>query len=107
MKIRKKIQQIRSLSQLWQHRTALYAMFRDAWKGKFKLSVLTVISIVLAGLYILSPIDFLPDFLPILGWVDDGIIFYFLLKRLMTELNRYAQRDLAVLTEAEYKNLQK
>lgn len=25
-------------------------------------------------LYLLSPIDIAPDFLPIIGWIDDGII---------------------------------
>jgi uncharacterized membrane protein YkvA (DUF1232 family) len=33
--------------------------------------------IVLCVLYILSPIDFLPDVIPIAGWVDDlGVIGY-------------------------------
>lgn len=27
---------------------------------------------VLAGLYILSPIDLIPDFIPVAGWIDDG-----------------------------------
>jgi uncharacterized membrane protein YkvA (DUF1232 family) len=29
---------------------------------------------VLAALYIVSPIDFVPDTIPILGWLDDGLI---------------------------------
>ena len=35
---------------------------------------------VLAALYIVSPIDFVPDSIPILGWLDDGLIGYFLLQ---------------------------
>ena len=27
--------------------------------------------ILLAIIYVLSPIDFLPDIIPILGWIDD------------------------------------
>lgn len=35
---------------------------------------------VLAALYVVSPVDFVPDTIPILGWLDDGLIGYFLLQ---------------------------
>jgi len=35
---------------------------------------------LLAALYIISPVDLVPDVLPILGWIDDGIIAYVLFK---------------------------
>ena len=35
---------------------------------------------VLAALYIVSPIDFVPDSIPILGWLDDGLIGFLLLQ---------------------------
>ena len=35
---------------------------------------------VLAALYIVSPIDFVPDSIPILGWLDDGLIGFVLLQ---------------------------
>ena len=35
---------------------------------------------VLAILYVSSPVDLVSDFIPILGWVDDGLIAYFLLQ---------------------------
>ena len=33
--------------------------------------------------------NIMTDLIPVVGWVDDGFIIYFLLKRLMHELNRY------------------
>ncbi len=30
-----------------------------------------VVVIILALLYILSPIDLIPDFIPVVGWADD------------------------------------
>jgi len=42
--------------------------------GEVKLGKLTELFIVfLAFLYIISPIDLIPDVAPIVGWIDDAI----------------------------------
>ena len=38
------------------------------------------LAVVLAVLYVVSPIDLVSDFIPILGWLDDGLIAYVLLQ---------------------------
>ncbi len=35
---------------------------------------------VLAALYVVSPVDFVSDFIPVLGWLDDGVIAFLLLQ---------------------------
>jgi uncharacterized membrane protein YkvA (DUF1232 family) len=35
---------------------------------------------ILAAIYIISPVDLIPDVIPIIGWLDDGIIAYVLIK---------------------------
>ena len=52
-----------------------WALLRDPRAPKSVKAV-----IVLAGLYVISPVDFVPDFIPILGWLDDGLIAYLLLQ---------------------------
>ena len=52
-----------------------WALLRDPRAPKSAKAV-----IVLAGLYVISPVDLVPDWIPILGWLDDGLIAYFLLQ---------------------------
>ncbi len=42
--------------------------------------LLAKLIILLAIAYLLSPVDLIPDFIPVLGWLDDVIIIPFLLK---------------------------
>jgi len=37
-------------------------------------SVLAVVPIITAIVYGVSPIDLIPDILPLIGWVDDGVM---------------------------------
>ena len=52
-----------------------WAVLRDA-RAPTSAKLVTV----LAALYVISPIDFIPDAIPILGWLDDGLIGYLLLQ---------------------------
>jgi uncharacterized membrane protein YkvA (DUF1232 family) len=88
--VMKKVAQIRSLAGLWKHREMLFSMFREMFRGTYRASFLTIVALIAGIIYILSPIDLIPDFIPVIGLMDDGVVFYFLLKRLMYELNRYA-----------------
>lgn len=38
---------------------------------------------VLAVLYVVSPVDLVSDLIPILGWIDDGVVAVLLLKLAM------------------------
>ena len=45
--------------------------------GEIRLSKYwNILVALLAILYIASPIDFLPDFIPIIGWIDDVVALF-------------------------------
>ena len=52
-----------------------WALLRDPRAPKAAKAV-----VVLAGLYVLSPVDLVSDLIPVLGWLDDGLIAYLLLQ---------------------------
>ena len=41
---------------------------------------------LLAAVYIISPVDLVPDVIPILGWLDDGVVSILLFKLAFTLL---------------------
>jgi uncharacterized membrane protein YkvA (DUF1232 family) len=55
--------------QLWRQLTALWFMFREPGAP---LAPKVIAFAVLA--YALSPIDLIPDFIPVLGWLDDLLL---------------------------------
>ncbi len=82
---------IRGFSGLWKHRRELREMIADTRAGQYRISFLTIIAAIAALLYVLSPIDIIPDFFAIIGWTDDLVILYFLTNRIGKELERYRQ----------------
>ncbi len=72
---------------------SLTTMFRmiSAWlSGKYTdISNSTLMTIVLALLYFVSPIDLIPDFIPVVGFLDDIFMIGFSVNRIASELNKY------------------
>ncbi|RQP07659.1 MAG: DUF1232 domain-containing protein [Chryseobacterium sp.] len=67
----------------------LLAIFKDAVSGKYKVSKATMATIGGAILYVVSPIDAIPDFLPLIGWTDDIAVVGFVVARLAKEIENY------------------
>ncbi|WP_118975183.1 YkvA family protein [Taibaiella koreensis] len=75
--------------QVYRSRKLLLPMLRDVFKGRYRLSFLTMLAALLCIAYIFSPFDLLPDFIPFIGWIDDGACFWLLLQQLKKETARY------------------
>lgn len=72
---------------IFYNRKTLWQMLRDVWQGKYKMSLLTNMILVLGVLYVIIPIDF--DWIPFIGWIDDLFVLLFIGKRLVKETQRY------------------
>jgi|GEM_PF-3136363 len=77
--------------QMIKNRSAIRDMLKDIVLGRYSISRLNLYLFIAGFLYILLPADLLPDIIPIAGWIDDGMVFLFLSKRLLAETKRYVQ----------------
>ena len=67
----------------------LYSLFNDSIKGKYKLHPVTL-GIISGGLlYFIIPTDFIPDFIPVTGFVDDLAVLTTIINCLKDELKKY------------------
>lgn len=72
------------VAKIWDKVMALWKFIQDPdapWAGK-------VIAIA-ALIYLISPLDAVPDFIPVLGLSDDVTIIGLAIAKLATELNKY------------------
>ena len=73
--------------ELYQNRKGLWEMLSDVWKGHYRMSFFTKLTVIFSLAYIFLPFDF--DWIPLIGWIDDGIVGLFMIKRLLAETKRY------------------
>lgn len=83
---------LRTIGHLWADLPLLIRLL-NAWKrGSYRgLSVRTLASVAVGILYILSPVDAIPDFIPGIGLIDDAAILALLLHSLAQDLAAFRE----------------
>lgn len=69
----------------------LVSMAKDIMAGRFKVNTWNASVIFATIIYVVSPIDAIPDLIPVLGWLDDVTIVGYALSKLSEELRRYKE----------------
>jgi uncharacterized membrane protein YkvA (DUF1232 family) len=66
------------------------ALVKDYWHGKYRrIPYWTIAAIVAALLYVLNPLDLIPDFIPGLGQIDDAAVVAACLLLVRQDLQKY------------------
>ncbi|HOY40843.1 MAG: DUF1232 domain-containing protein [Chitinophagales bacterium] len=63
----------------------------SAWmKGDYRnISTKSIIAVVAALIYFVNPLDLIPDFIPVIGQLDDIFVLGYLIKTLNKEIERF------------------
>ena len=88
--IRRKFEQKRRLTQFLGDAELLMALVGDYWHGRYReIPYGTIAAIVFALFYVLSPVDVVPDFLPVIGYIDDATVVAVCLTMIKRDLRAY------------------
>lgn len=70
----------------------LKGLISDYKSGVYrKISPISIITLIGGLIYIVSPVDFIPDIIPVVGWIDDVGVFAFVYKLVNDELEKYSK----------------
>lgn len=64
-------------------------LYRMVTARGFHLSAGTWATIAGALAYVVFPVDVIPDFIPVLGWIDDAFVLSFVIAQLKGEIERF------------------
>lgn len=79
------------LQEIVQKLKLFLSMLNDYRSGVYtELPLRTILSIGGALLYLISPADIIPDFIPLVGWIDDIFIINFVWKQVEKDLDKYS-----------------
>lgn len=68
------------------------SLVKDYYKGDYrKIPFKTVSAGVIGALYVLNPIDLIPDSIPFIGHIDDALVLKFCLKQARKDLQKYKE----------------
>ncbi len=83
-------QHVDALKKYWDDACTVFSLLKDRYTGAYKETPWrTIAALVGALLYVLTPLDLIPDFIPLLGFADDAVVFGFALNFAKPELEAY------------------
>ena len=62
---------------------------KDICSGQYKASWFAISMVTVGLIYILSPIDIVPDFIPVVGIIDDAFVLKLIYDAVKDELHRW------------------
>ncbi|MDR0926281.1 MAG: DUF1232 domain-containing protein [Ignavibacteria bacterium] len=80
------------LAALFEDIKLLFQMVKDYMNGSYReVPWLTIAGIVFALAYVISPADVIPDFIPVIGYMDDAAVVALCLKLLRDDIQKYRE----------------
>ncbi len=91
-KIKEKFASKKTLRRFLDDAKLLLGLVADYWKGEYRsIPFWAIGAVVFSLLYILNPLDLIPDYIPVLGQIDDVAVMSVCLYLVEKELKKYQQ----------------
>jgi uncharacterized membrane protein YkvA (DUF1232 family) len=74
---------------IWDYLELLFSMLSDIFSGRYPIPIKTILVGTFTLLYLISPIDIIPDIIPLLGFVDDIAVLAFATRLIKDDLEGY------------------
>ena len=88
--ISEKIRNAKPLKKFTKLGKVLFEMLRDVTTGRYPHTPwFTIATIAMMMLYVLNPLDIIPDFIPVVGYIDDLGVLTIGVGWLETDIHRY------------------
>jgi uncharacterized membrane protein YkvA (DUF1232 family) len=92
--VSKKLQKLngshKQINELLEHVQLFLRMIKKSFSGEYSsFSNKTLLSLVFGLLYFVTPMDVVPDFIPLLGFSDDLSIIYFIIKNFKSDIEAF------------------
>ena len=80
----------KQIDELMEHDQLFLRMIKKSLSGEYSaFSHKTLFSLVFGLLYFVTPMDVVPDFIPMLGFSDDLSIVYFIIKNFKSDIEAF------------------
>lgn len=82
----------------------LYDFIKDICSGKYKASWFAITMVAVGLIYLLSPIDLIPDAIPVAGIIDDAFVLKLIYDAIKDEISNWkSQRTAATIAKSKRK----
>lgn len=88
----KNVEKVAALAGLLENIRTAYDMVSDSVTGKYKGMSKATLLLLAGGLaYLALPLDLVPDFIPVAGWLDDAAVLGWIFMRCTDEFKKYKE----------------
>lgn len=78
-----------SFGETWPYLQAMLRLIRACYRGHYTVNESTLVVIIAAIVYLVSPLDMIPDAVPALGFLDDAAVLSLALRRTREDLDEF------------------
>jgi uncharacterized membrane protein YkvA (DUF1232 family) len=91
-----------AISKVWHQLQLMLSLLRDYSSGNYRDISKSQLILMLAGIiYFLLPVDFAPDFIPGIGYIDDAFVISIIARQFIYLLEDYEEWKESNIVEAE------